>query len=188
MLFCDSLTRQHLNAMPVCLVLLTLVIFAYPVSGQYGSGVLLGTVTDPSGGVVPSAKVEARNKATNETREFTTDDSGNFQFNALPAGTYSVLVTASGFKQSKFDDVLLRVNSQLRLDVPLQLGTAAESVQVHGETPQLQTNTAVIGTVVDNRTVRELPFNQRTFYDLVALTPGVIKVRGTSSVMDEISA
>ena len=54
--------------------------------------------------------------------------------------------------------------------------------------PLIQTNTAVVGTVVDNRTVRELPFNNRNFYDLVALTPGVVKVRGASSVMDERSA
>ena len=55
-------------------------------------------------------------------------------------------------------------------------------------TPQLQTNTAAVGTVIDNRTVLELPFNARNFYDLIALTPGVIKTRGASSVMDERSA
>jgi hypothetical protein len=155
---------------------------------QYGTGVLLGNVTDPSGAVVPAARVVARNLSTNESREFPTNESGTFRFNALPAGRYEVVITAAGFKQAKFDEVVLQVNSQVTLDATLQLGTAAESVDVMAIAPQLQTNTATVGTVIDNRTVRELPFNQRNFYDLVALTPGVVKVRGASSVMDERSA
>ena len=155
---------------------------------QYGTGVLLGTVADASGGVVPGARVIARNTETNEVREFTTDVSGNYQFNALPAGTYVITVTANSFKQTRVENLILRVNSQLRTDVALQVGTVTESVDVQSVAPLIQTDTAVVGTVVDNRTVRELPFNNRNFYDLVALTPGVVKVRGTSSVMDERSA
>jgi hypothetical protein len=155
---------------------------------QYGTGVLLGTVTDSSGAVVPGAKVTARNTETNETRETTTGDSGIYQFNALPVGKYELTVTAESFKQAKVSNLVLRVNSELRADVTLQLGAVSESVQVTSTTPQLQTNTAVVGTVMDNRTVRELPFNNRNFYDLVALSPGVVKVAGASSVMDERSA
>ncbi len=155
---------------------------------QYGGGTLLGTVTDSTGGVVPGAKVVAVNRATNETREFTSDGTGSYQFNALPSGTYRLTVTAASFKQAVVEDLVLRVNSQLRADVALQVGAVAESVEITAATPQLQTNTAVVGTVIDNRTVKELPFNNRNFYDLIALTPGVIKVRGTSSVMDERSA
>jgi outer membrane receptor protein involved in Fe transport len=155
---------------------------------QYGTGVLLGTVTDTSGAVVVGARTTARNVETNETREFTTDASGNYQFNALPAGNYIITVSAPSFKQARVENLTLRVNSQLRADVSLQLGTVTESVDVAAVAPLIQTNTAAVGTVVDNRTVRELPFNNRNFYDLVALTPGVVKVRGTSSVMDERSA
>ena len=149
---------------------------------QYGTGVLLGTVADASGGVVPGARVIARNTETNEVREFTTDVSGNYQFNALPAGTYVITVTANSFKQTRVENLILRVNSQLRTDVALQVGTVTESVDVQSVAPLIQTDTAVVGTVVDNRTVRELPFNNRNFYDLVALTPGVVKVRGTSKL------
>ena len=155
---------------------------------QYGTGVLLGTVTDTSGAVVAGARVVTRNVETNEVREFTTDSSGNYQFNALPAGNYVVTVTANSFKQARVDNLVLRVNSQLRADVGLQVGTVSESIDVEATAPLIQTNTAAVGTVVDNRTVRELPFNNRNFYDLVALTPGVVKVRGASSVMDERSA
>ena len=134
------------------------------------------------------SEVVVRNLATNESRDFTSDEARNFQFNALPAGTYTLTVTATSFKQAKMDELKLRVNTQLRADIVLQVGAVSESIDVTATTPQLQTNTAAIGTVVDNRTVLELPFNARNFYDLVALTPGVVKVRGTSSVMDERSA
>ena len=172
----------------MALRLVSLLCLALIANAQYGSGVLLGTVTDTSGAVVAGARVLARNVDTNEVREFTTDESGNYQFNALPTGNYVLTVTATSFKQARIDNLTLRVNTQLRADVGLQVGTVTESIDVQALAPLIQTNTAAVGTVVDNRTVRELPFNNRNFYDLVALTPGVVKVRGTSSVMDERSA
>jgi hypothetical protein len=168
--------------------LIPLLCLALVAIAQYGTGVLLGTVTDTSGAVVAGARVIARNVETNEVREFTTDSSGNYQFNALPTGNYVLTVTATSFKQARVDNLILRVNTQIRADVGLQVGTITESIDVQAVAPLIQTNTAAVGTVVDNRTVRELPFNNRNFYDLVALTPGVVKVRGTSSVMDERSA
>jgi hypothetical protein len=82
----------------------------------------------------------------------------------------------------------LRVNTQVRADIVMQLGVVSETVAVQSTAPQLQTNTAAMGTVIDNRTMIQLPLNARNFYDLVALTPGAVKVRGGSSVMDERSA
>ncbi|MBM3725465.1 MAG: carboxypeptidase regulatory-like domain-containing protein [Acidobacteria bacterium] len=162
--------------------------FAAALHAQYGRGTLLGTVTDPTGAVVPGIKVTARNLGSNEAREFTTDESGNYQFNALLSGRYSVTATSTGqFKTASVGDVELRVNSQARVDIVLQLGAVSETVSVQSVAPQLQTNTAAMGTVIDNRTMIELPLNARNFYDLVALTPGAVKVRGASSVMDERS-
>ncbi|MFN7931817.1 MAG: TonB-dependent receptor [Bryobacteraceae bacterium] len=155
--------------------------------GQYGRGTILGTVTDSTGAVVPSIKVTAKNLGTNETREFTTDESGNYQFNALLTGRYAITAAGGQFKTATVNDVELRVNSQARVDIVMQLGVVSETVSVQSAIPQLQTNTAVMGTVIDNRTIIELPLNARNFYDLVALTPGAVKVRGTSSVMDERS-
>ncbi|MCC6857401.1 MAG: TonB-dependent receptor [Bryobacterales bacterium] len=158
-----------------------------PLLGQYGTGTILGTVTDPSGAVVPGVAVKARNNATNESREFVTDSSGSYQFNALPSGTYTITATGPSFKTATVENLVLRVNTQVRADISMQLGVVAETVQVEATTPQLQTNTAVMGTVIDNRTMLELPLNARNFFDLVALTPGALKTFGTSSVMDERS-
>jgi hypothetical protein len=154
---------------------------------QYGTGIILGTITDPSGAVIPGATVEARNNATNETRTYVTDETGNYRFTALPSGTYTITATAGGFRTATVSDVVLRVNSQVRADIRMELGTAAETVQVAAAIPQLQTDTAALGTVIDSRTILELPLNARNFFDLAALTPGAIKTWGASSVMDERS-
>ncbi|MBM3737440.1 MAG: TonB-dependent receptor [Acidobacteria bacterium] len=167
--------------------LITLALAASVAFSQYGRGVILGTVSDSSGAVLPGVKVTARNTATNETREFTTDSQGNYQFTALIAGRYTVSASGSQFKTATVPDIELRVNSQVRADVVMQLGVVSETVSVQATTPQLQTNTAVMGTVIDTRTMIELPLNSRNFYDLAALTPGAVKVRGGSSVMDERS-
>jgi len=167
--------------------LLLFLSFVIPCLAQYGRGTILGTVSDSTGAVVPNIKVIAKNKATNETREFVTDAAGNYQFSALLGGRYEMTASGSQFKTVTVPDVELRVNSQTRVDIAMQLGVVSETVSVQSTVPQLQTNTAVMGTVIDNRTMIELPLNARNFYDLVALTPGAVKVRGSSSVMDERS-
>src|SRR5262245_8599550 len=179
---------SHLPSRRMTAQVVLLLMFVPSVYAQFGTGTILGTISDPSGAVLPGVTVSAKNNATNETRTFTTDPGGNFQFNALPAGTYTLTATQDSFKTASVADVILRVNTQLRVDITMQLGEVAEKIDVEALAPQLQTNTAVLGTVIDQRTMLELPLNARNFFDLVALTPGVVKVRGGSSVMDERSA
>jgi hypothetical protein len=167
--------------------LLGLLLLPATLVAQYGTGTILGVVTDPTGAVVPNATVSARHTGTNETRSFTTDPNGAYEFRAILSGTYTVTATAPSFKTATVSDVVLRVNTQVRIDITLQLGAVSETIQVEALTPQLQTNTAVLGTVIDNRTMLELPLNARNFFDLVALTPGALRTAGASSVMDERS-
>ncbi len=152
--------------------------------GQYGAGVILGTVTDPSKAAIPGVQVTAKNQATGETRTFQTDAQGNYQFNALPAATYTITATAASFKTATTPNVVVAVNTQTRVDLVMELGSVNETVEVQATTPALQTNTAALGTVVNNRTVLELPLNARNFFDLVALTPAAVKAPSGSSVMD----
>lgn len=171
----------------VLLVFCAAVLAASSAFAQYGRGVILGAVSDATGAVLPNMKVTALNTATNESREVTTDSNGNFQFNAMPSGFYNVSASGASFKTSTADKLELRVNSQLRVDIVMQLGGVSEKVQVEATAPQLQTNTAVMGTVIDARTMIELPLNSRNFFDLAALTPGSIRVASGSSVMDQRS-
>jgi len=151
---------------------------------QYGGGIILGTVTDASNAAVPRAAVTARNQATGETRALTTDDLGNFRFNAVPPGTYTVTVSNPGFKKDVIANLAVTVNTESRADFVMQVGAVSDTVNVTAAAPLLQTDTAALGTAVTNRTLLELPLNARNFFDLVALTPGAVKVPGGSSVMD----
>src|SRR6266545_7715627 len=133
---------------------------------QYGSGTILGTVTDATGAVVPNVKVAAKNTGTGEVRSVTTDETGNYQINALQPGTYDVSATAASFRTAVVPNLVLRVNTQTRVDFSMQLGTVSDTVEVAAATPLLQTNTAALGTAIDNRTILEAPLNARNFFDL----------------------
>jgi len=155
---------------------------------QYGAGTLLGTVVDPSQAGIPGVMVTAKNLDTNEIRTFISDASGDYRFTALPAGMYSITATAPSFKTASVLRVQLFVNTQLRVDIVMQLGMVAETVEVTAATPLLQTDTAALGTTIDSRIMLELPLNTRNFYDLMALSPSVIRVFGASAVMDNRTA
>ncbi len=151
---------------------------------QYGAGTILGTVTDSSGAVVPGVTITVKNQDTGDARTFTSDSSGNFRFNAVPPGKYTVTAASPSFKTSLTPNVVVVVNTETRADFSMQVGAVTDTVNVQAVAPLLQTDTAALGTAIDARTVHELPLNSRNFFDLVALTPGATKVSGGSSVMD----
>src|SRR5215472_4270637 len=180
-MFLNRLMRRFVGVV-LCALLAQL-----PVIGQYGAGTILGTVTDSTGANIPGASVTAKNDATNESRTFTTDSDGFYRFTALPVGAYTVTVTAPSFRTSTLSNVAVTVNTQVRADITMEVGNISEKVEVTATTPQLQTNTAAMGGVIDNRTILEVPLNNRNFFDLAALTPGSLRTVGTSSVMDSRS-
>ena len=163
---------------------LLLVLGAGEILSQYGNGTILGTVTDQSSSAIPNAKVTATRQSTGEVRTFTTDETGNYRFNAVPPGNYRVTAAAPSFKTGEQTSLAVDVNKETRADFALQVGSVSETVKVTATAPLLQTDTAALGTAITNRTVMELPLNSRNFFDLVALTPGATKVSGASSVMD----
>ncbi len=135
---------------------------------------LQGVVRDPTGAVVPNAKVEITNTSTNVKTTATTNSEGFFIAPSLqPGGPYIVVVEASGFKKEERSGITLLVNQSASIEVQLQVGMASETVRVTGEAPQLETTTAAMGQVVDARSIVNLPLNQRNAYSLVFLAPGV---------------
>src|SRR5215831_11076880 len=168
---------------------ISILILLLPVSlqAQHGTGTILGTVTDPSGAAIPNVAITATNTETNEARTFITDAEGFYRINAIQSGTYTITATAPSFRTATVSKLALTVNTELRADVTMQLGNISEKVEVTASTPQLQTNTATLGSVIDNRTMLELPLNNRNFFDLAALSPGALRTVGTSSVMDSRS-
>ncbi len=154
---------------------------------QYGDGVVLGTVTDPSGAVVPNVAVTLTSHQTGESRQLTTGTSGDFRFNSVPAGTYMVTAKAPSFSTTTVDPVTVTVDMETRTDIAMKVGSVTQTVNVTGAAPLLQTDTAAIGSAIEQRTMLELPLSGRDFFSLVALIPGATKVPGGSSVMDGLS-
>jgi len=138
---------------------------------------LQGTITDSKGAVVPSATVVVRNKATTIERTAQTDSDGNYQVAALPVGTYAIEVRANGFKSQLADSVVLGVAQTIIQNFQLDVGALSEQVLVTSDVPVIESATTSVGTVINQRTVQEIPLNGRHFVDLGLLIPGSVTPR-----------
>src|SRR3954462_5938471 len=140
---------------------------------QKFTGIIQGRVTDPSGAVLPNAKVTVTNLATGAARTVSTNDQGDYTVSELEVGTYEVRGSQATFKDVVTRNVELHVSSTTVVNMQLQLGSATEVVTVEANGIQVATTTAAVGEVVDGTQVRELPLNGRSFAQLTQLQPGV---------------
>src|SRR5262245_53029732 len=124
---------------------------------QTATGTILGTISDPTGAVVVQATVEVINQNTGFTRSMITDADGSYEFRALLPGSYSVVVSAPGFKKSEARDVLLQVEQRARVAMTLAVGAATETVSVTAEAPLVHTDDASLGQVVEQKQIVTLP-------------------------------
>jgi outer membrane receptor protein involved in Fe transport len=138
------------------------------------TAVLQGTVTDAKGAVLPNATVTARNRNTSSERTTQTDSDGNYQFAALPVGLYTVEVKAQGFKTGVADQVTVEVAKTVVQNFQMDIGALSEQVLVSSDVPVIETTTTSVGTVINQRTVQEIPLNGRHFVDLGLLIPGSV--------------
>jgi hypothetical protein len=152
------------------------VLAAAGAAGGYAqsTAALSGTVSDPSGAVVPRAQVAVHSLSTGIDRVVFSDPAGNFSIPSLQPGDYSVSVQASGFASYKLASVTLQVAQTVTANVKLGLPSAGEIVQVQGVAPILDAQTITVGQVIDQKTVQEMPLNGRHFLDLTTLTPGTV--------------
>ncbi|MBZ5725631.1 MAG: carboxypeptidase regulatory-like domain-containing protein [Acidobacteriia bacterium] len=138
------------------------------------TGSIAGTVTDPSGAGVPNAKITVTNTDRNAViRTVTTDSGGNYSAPLLPIGTYSLAVTAAGFKTSNRTGISLDVNDKLTLNIGMQVGQLTESVTVEASAVEVALQTATASNLINGTQIRELSLNNRNYEQLVALMPGV---------------
>ena len=136
-------------------------------------GEITGDVTDPSGAAVPSAVVTVTNMATNLSRQTKTNTAGLYVFPDLVPGTYEVKVAASGFDTMVKTNIVLEVQQTARIDFAVQVGHSTQTVDVAANAAALSTETATVGTVVEEQRIMDLPLNGRSYFSLVALSPGV---------------
>ncbi|MFN0084930.1 MAG: carboxypeptidase regulatory-like domain-containing protein, partial [Blastocatellia bacterium] len=150
-------------------------LLAAAVFGQTGTSRITGTVSDPTGAVVPNVKVSIRNEATGVSFTAVTSSTGAYSFDSLPVGSYEVRVEAQGFRSFTSSANILRVGSPLVVDVAMQIGAASEVVSVQGSYEKLTTTNASLGDVVERKTITELPLNGRNPLALITLQPGLVQ-------------
>ncbi len=144
-----------------------------PVAAQTITASLEGLVHDPTGAMIAGAQVTVVNTATNVETHLTTGDTGQFLALSLSPGTYSIAIEAAGFKKVEESGIVLQVNQAARLEFKMELGATSEKVEVTGQAPLIDPSTSALGQVVDNRSISNLPLNERNSWSLVFLAPGV---------------
>jgi hypothetical protein len=140
---------------------------------QQITGSITGTVTDPTGSAISTAAAKLTNTGTGLVQSAVTDEEGNFRFLLLQPGTYSLQVSAPGFKSLLRDGLIVEVDRSLGVPVTLQVGQVSDTIEVKGGSPLLEPNTSALGTVMDAQKVVDLPLNGRNPMGLANLIPTV---------------
>ncbi|WP_260706723.1 TonB-dependent receptor [Edaphobacter flagellatus] len=147
-----------------------------PVVAQSSSSAVSGIVTDPTQNVVVGVKVTLRNVDTNVERVTTSNGSGNYVFTSIPPARYTLKFAATGFQTETIAAFEVAVAQAVTVNTTLKVGDVSESVTVEATGTQVESSTAQLGTVIDEKAVNNLPLNGRNFTQLLTLTPGVTPI------------
>jgi len=142
--------------------------------GQTNTAEIAGVVRDSSGGVLPGAAVTATHRASGTVVERVTDTEGRFFLPALRVGEWDVSAALPGFASQTHTGIILEIGRSLTLEFTMDIQGLAEQVVVQFTTPLLQTTTAEISDVIENREVVQLPLNGRSFLGLALLSDAVV--------------
>ncbi len=173
--------RSNALSLKIFLALLATVFSACittPAFAQVDTGAVRGTVTDPSGAVIPNAKATLTNVGTGLTVSTVTGADGTYTFSPVKIGSYTVKVESPGFRESVVN-VTVDVQQQARADFKLVAGGATQQVEVTAVAPQLQTQDASVGFVATGTEINNLPLNGRNYTFLAQLSAGVTGLNPT---------
>ncbi|MFZ0582836.1 MAG: TonB-dependent receptor [Candidatus Acidiferrales bacterium] len=168
-----SITTTALFLSLTFLAVVALTVAVAPARAQETTAAITGFVTDPSGAAVVGATVTATDTLRGTVWNTTTNEAGSYNFPRVPIGTYALQVKSSGFQTAAHAPFTLILNQIARVDVQMTVGQIAQTVEVSGETPILQTQTAEVSSLIDANTASSLPLGSRNYLQLVLLTPGV---------------
>ena len=157
---------------------LQVVVVAFAIAGeapaQTTSGLITGTIEDPSGAVLPDVRVELNNQGTGVERRATTDGAGHYSVPELQPGVYDVSIRKEGFATQKLSNVHLEVNQSLSLNFKMSVSSTTQSVEVQAEVTTINTTSATQAEVIGHNAIVELPLNGRQFNQLTLLSPGAV--------------
>lgn len=160
-----------------------LVFAVAPVLAQVQAGRIVGTITDPNKASVPNARVTIINNGTNETQTLITNNAGDFVLTPVNPGFYRVDVVAQGFARAQAKNVEVVIGQSARVDIALQIGEVATTVEVNSTAPLLNTESGTLAQEITNQQIVDLPLNGRSFYELARLTPGATLLPGTGNLL-----
>src|SRR5580700_3629844 len=167
---------KHRTFVTICLA----AFFAIAVHAQLATTTsLVGTVTDSSGKLIPNAKVTATESRTLDIYNTTTNAQGNYTFEFVRVGVYSITVEQPGFQKVTKTGIVVDVDQTVRTDFALSVGTVSQSVTVEALVSAIKTDDAAISEILGTRNVAELPLNGRDAMSLATSIPGVLQ--GTKS-------
>src|SRR5712692_9058240 len=172
--------NRRINAMKRNLlayfIVVILLLSSVSLWAQVSTSSITGVVTDASGAVVASAKVELKNEDTGAVFNGATTSAGVYSFASLTPGRYTVTVTQPGFQTFSSVHNVLTVGTALVIDVALKVGSVGESVQVVESTyERIDTSNATVSDIMDTKQVQDLPLNGRNPLSLLTLEPGVVQ-------------
>jgi hypothetical protein len=162
--------QKHLWLFVLGLLFLPPAVFA-----QFDTAEVLGTATDPSGAVLANVSVVLRNQDTGVEAKTSTDASGNYDFFDVKVGRYTITAQLDGFATFTTTGLLVNVNARQRVDIPMKVGAATETVEVQGAAAVLETDSTEHGQIISSQQVAELPLNGRNYADLALLSTNAVK-------------
>ena len=162
-----------------CLALaLGILVLGLPVFAQSSMGRILGDVRDQSDASVVGATVVITDVQRGISRTLTTDGDGEYLAPNLDPGMYTIMVTNAGFKRFERTNVQVEVATDVRIDIVLQTGDAAQTIVVNEEVPLLNTTSSTLGGTLSNQEINDLPLDGRNYENLLQLRPGVVRYPG----------
>ncbi len=163
------------NRITILLLFLALICCSHNAYAQGLTGQLSGILTDPNGGVVPNAKIEVINEETARVVSASSDSDGNFVVPQLLSGTYTLVITASGFKRFEQKGIILTANERVAVRrIALEVGDVNQTVTVTAEAALIQTNSAERAGLISEEQIQNIALKGRDYMGLVRLLPGVV--------------
>lgn len=170
----------------VAIATLAVLVFCISSRAQVNTASIHGVVTDPAGASIAGAQIKLLNLSTAAERSALSDESGSFNFQFVPVGTYRMTTTASGFTTNSQEHISLVATQALDLNIRLQIATTAESVVVSIEAAQIETTQAAMTSTVDSVAVNQLPVQHEDWTSLLQLTAGATKPTSSSTTSSTI--
>lgn len=161
----------------VAALVLLLGLVPFAAAQQADTALIVGTVSDTTGAVIPGVDVTFSHIETGIESTMQTNETGNYRSNPLRIGTYIVVVEADGFKTYSGSGVTLSIGDVRELNVALEVGAVTEVIEVEASAPLLQTTESSAGTVIENRQIVDLPLNGRDYLQLAVISAGTVVSR-----------